>query len=178
MKKFLCVLLILSMLFAISPTANAATYVNKASLIISGSSQYGRTATMALWTASSTYVTFSSSNQTYHTQGTDTYYHFEKTETVTCSASKSLTSNYSSAFTSLSNTLHVATTASLTVHLADKYIDADHATANYRFRGKFTCYKVIEEVVVSSSGGDTVEWSNTIYSAPSTDRNEVKAYIP
>lgn len=179
MKKFLCVLLILSMLFAISPTATAATFVNSASTVISGNSQYGRTATMALWTASDVYINFSSTNHTTHTQGTKTTYHFEKSEAVTYTASKSLTSSYSTAFTNLSNTLNVATTASLTVHLSDEFtIDAESATGNYQFRGKFTCYKVVEEVVLSTSDGETVEWSNTIYSAPSTDHNEVKAYIP
>lgn len=177
MKKFLCVLLILSMLFAISPTANAATYVNKASYIISGSSQYGRVATMALWTAPSVYINFSSTNQTYHTQGSKTTYHFEMSETVTYTASKSLTSNYTSAFTSLSNTLNVSTAASVSVGLADPIdILSTEPSGYYRFRAKFVCYKVVEEVVVSTSAGETVEWSNTITSAPSTKFNTVEYY--
>lgn len=179
MKKLLCVLLIVSMLFAISPAANAATFVKSRSIVVSGSSQYGRTATMALWTADTVYRNFSSSNRTYHTKGTKTEYVCQKSETVTCTSNTTLFSGeYSDAFERLSNSLKVADSASLSMKLTGVYtIKSDMPTGYYQFRGEFTCYRVVEEVVLSKSTGDTVESSHIIATAPSTDSNAIVAYL-
>lgn len=178
MKKLLCVLLIISMLFAISPTATAATYVKKATLPISGGSQYGKYATAALWTANDRYVPFSTSNHVTHNYGTQTTYNYERTETVTCTASSTLaTGDYSDSFSILIDDLNVVNSAFASVRLGYPYsISSTEATGNYQFRAKFTCYKVIEEVVVSTSNGDTVEWTNTISSAPKNENGTVVHY--
>lgn len=178
MKKLFSLILVLCLLVGISTSASAAeTFVNSASYAISGNSQSGKYATMALWTAADQYKNFDTTNCATHVSGTATVYVYEKTETVTYTATGSLTSNYATAFSSLANTLGVAYSATATVNLGKPFtIASTYASGDYCFRAKFTCYKVIEEVVTSTSSGNTVNWTKTITSAPKNTNGVVVAY--
>ena len=144
MKRFLSLMLALCMIVGIAVSVNAETFVNSASYVISGNSQSGTYATMALWTANNRYEYFDTANCATHVSGTATVYTYEKTDTVTCSSNGSLTSSYATAFSSLANTLGVANSATATVNLGKSYtIASSYASGDYCFRAKFTCYKVI-----------------------------------
>lgn len=178
MKKIISMVLALCLLVSLSIPASAAPeFVNSAIYVISGSSQSGKYAKMALWTANAKYEYFDSANCASHTSGRTTVYYFEHSDTVTHNAISSLTSNYASAFSSLAGTLGVANSATATVNLGSPItIASTSASGNYCFRAKFTCYKVIEEVITSSASGNTVNWTKTITSAPKNTRGEVVAY--
>lgn len=176
-KTILSLILVLCMFVSIPLSASAATFVNSKSCVLGGNSQSGKTATMAVWTAATRYVYFDKTNCASHTKGTDTVYHYEKSDTVTYSASKSLTSNYSSAFTILARELGVANSATATVRLGGEYtILSSYASGEYCFRAEFTCYKVVEEVMESTTAGNNIIWSNTISSAPANANGVVRAY--
>lgn len=167
MKKFLSFVLVLCLVVSSVVSVNAATFVNRATYALSGNSQSGVYAAMALWTAANQERLFDITNSVWHTNGDATDYWCESTDTVTCNASQSITANYSTAFTSLANTLGVANSASASIRIGSKFtIPAENPTGMYFFKGIFTCYKVVEEVVESTSSGENVVWSNTINSAP------------
>lgn len=178
MKKFISLVLALCLLVSLSISASAAeTFVNSATYVISGNSQSAKYAKMALWTANAKYEYFDTANCASHVSGATTVYYYEQTETVTHKATSSLTSNYATAFSSLSGTLGVAYSATATVNLGKPVtIASTYASGDYCFRAKFKCYKVVEEVITSTSSGDTVNWTKTITSAPKNAKGEVVAY--
>lgn len=177
MKKIISIFLTLCMIVCIPISASAATYVGSASYVLSGNSQYGKYAKMAIWTTNDRYVNFNTVNCATHVYGTNTTYVFEKTETVSCAATSSLTSNYTTAFSSLAGTLNVADSASAGVRLGNTYkISSNYASGSYCFRAKFTCYKVVEEVITSTASSETVNWTKTITSAPKNTTGTIVIY--
>lgn len=177
MKKLISIFLTICMIVCIPISASAATYVGSASYVLNGNSQYGKYAKMAIWTTNDRYVNFNTVNCATHVYGTNTTYVFEKTETVSCAATSSLTSNYTTAFSSLAGTLNVANSASAGVRLGNTYtISSNYASGNYCFSAKFTCYKVVEEVITSTTSSETVNWTKTITSAPKNTTGTIVIY--
>lgn len=177
MKKIISIFLTLCMIVCIPISASAATSVGSASYVLNGNSQYGQFAKMVLWAANDKTVNFSTDNCAKHVYGTNTIYTYEKTETVYCYSTSSLTSNYATAFSSLARTLNVADSASAGVRLGNTYkISSNYASGSYCFRAKFTCYKVVEEVITSTASSETVNWTKTITSAPKNTTGTIVIY--
>lgn len=82
-----------------------------------------------------------------------------------------------SIFLTLCMIVCIPISASAGVRLGNTYkISSNYASGSYCFRAKFTCYKVVEEVITSTASSETVNWTKTITSAPKNTTGTIVIY--
>lgn len=166
-KKLTALACAVLMLFALTIPASAAAGTK--TYVIDSSSQHSVIAKMTTsYVASKIYPITAS--QALHTKGIATTIGVATSVTTTCTASDSLTVQYSDAFISLSRQLGVSYSQSCTVSTSVSYsIPATTASGRYRIETVYPALRVQEVVTRTTSAGTETLLNKTITYAPETN---------